>query len=917
MGGEETSPVRSGWLRPELTGVLRYAEESVLITDLAGTIVWVNPPAEAVYGSTREEITGQSIYKLLTPPDADRFRLLLGQIQQGNAIQSVEMRYLRKDGSAAELRLRLCPVLNEAGFVSGILCYATDLSTRNRAVRDERNASFLAAVVSSAEDAIISKDLNGTVMSWNPAAERIFGYTAAEMIGRPISLLIPANHPDEEPQILERIRSGERLEHYETQRRRKDGSIIDVTITISPIRDRLGRIIGASKIARETQRKRMDLAQRDQSLLAAIVSSADDAIISKDLNGIVRSWNQAAEKIFGYTAEEMIGEPITKIIPAAQLHEEPMIIERIRHGERIEHFESTRQRKNGSLVQVSLTISPIKDSMGRVIGASKIARDITQRKRWQQAEVAESFLGAIVESADDAIIGKDLDGIVTSWNRAAERLYGYSEKEIIGKPISILIPPDHPDEEPTILERIRRGERIEHYETSRIRKDGGVIHVSLTVSPIRDSLGRIIGASKIARDITESKQIEGREREVLRQAQEAKRQAEVAREQAENASQMKDEFLATVSHELRTPMTSILGWTRMLASGQLDADRQNKALNIIERNAKTQAQLIEDLLDISRIVSGKLRVDFRSIDLKAVVTAATEAVKPAAESKGIRIEFTFSSDISPIIGDADRLQQVVWNLLSNAIKFTPKGGSIRVELRRAGSQIELRVIDNGMGIAPEFVPHVFERFTQADNSITRSRGGLGMGLAIVKSLIEMHGGVVSASSEGQGQGAVFTVKLPISPLRQPMIPPRTAEQPRLQAELKQRDLLVGLKVLVVDDDLDACEFIRYVFDECGAIVETAHSAKEGLDVFDRWRPDILVSDIGMPGVDGYEFIKAIRQDRGSRVPAVALTALARIEDRVKALNSGFQMHVSKPIEPVELISIVGSLSGLVDRSQSL
>jgi CheY-like chemotaxis protein/nitrogen-specific signal transduction histidine kinase len=418
-------------------------------------------------------------------------------------------------------------------------------------------------------------------------------------------------------------------------------------------------------------------------------------------------------------------------------------------------------------------------------------------------------------------------------------------------------------------------------------------------------MGRILGASKIARNITEQKRAEAREREALRQAQDAK-------QVAEKASRAKDEFLATVSHELRTPMTAILGWSRMLMGGQISADAQQRAIEVIDRNARSQAQLIEDLLDISRIVAGRLRVEFKPVDMSAVIAAAVEAVRPTAEAKRIRIQTVLSAGAGPILGDSERLQQVVWNLLSNAIRFTPANGFVHIELQRVESQVELRVTDNGVGIKPEFLPHLFERFTQSDSSITRSTGGLGMGLAIVKSLVELHGGVVSASSPGEGRGAVFTVKLPISALRHD---PRQSPVPKpsLETVIETTQELVGMKILVVDDEADTAELLRFVFNECGAIVETAGSAAEALELFDAWQPDILVSDIGMPNIDGYELIRAIRLDRHSRIPAVALTAMARIDDRIKVLNAGYQMHVAKPVEPIELINIVSSLASLVTR----
>jgi PAS domain S-box-containing protein len=522
----------------------------------------------------------------------------------------------------------------------------------------------------------------------------------------------------------------------------------------------------------------------------------------------------------------------------------------------------------------------------------------------QKAELAESFLGSIVESAEDAIIGKNLNGTVVSWNPAAERLYGYTAAEIIGEPVTILIPPDHPNEEQRILERIRRGERIEHYETTRLRKDGSLVEVAQTLSPVKDTLGRVIGVSNITRDITEQKQLERRERDALRQAQEAKRQAE-------DASRAKDEFLATISHELRTPMTAILGGSHMLLDGNLDPERHRKAVETIDRNARSQAQLIEDLLDISRIVSGKLRIQFKSVELATIITASVDALQPPAQSKNIRIETVLSSNSGPILGDAERLQQVTWNLLSNAIKFTPRGGLVRIALHAIQSHIELRVSDNGVGIKPEFLSHIFEIFSQADSSTTRKRGGLGMGLAIVKSLVELHGGVVSAASAEENQGSMFTIQLPTN-----AVEPKRYEIPARKAHAASPPdaaALVGLKILTVDDEADTCELLRFILHGAGAIVQTANGAEDALKLLESWQPDILISDIAMPDIDGCELIRIIRQVKHSRIHVVALTAMARIDDRVKVLTAGYQMHIAKPVEPVELISIITSLVGLINN----
>jgi len=522
----------------------------------------------------------------------------------------------------------------------------------------------------------------------------------------------------------------------------------------------------------------------------------------------------------------------------------------------------------------------------------------------EQAELAQFYLSALVGSADDAIISKTLNGIVTSWNQGAEKIFGYRADEMIGQPVTKLIPSDHPNEEPRILERLRRGERIEHYETQRLRKDGRIIDVSITVSPIRNKDGAIIGASKIAREVTERKRVEARERDALRQA-------EIARAQAEQASQSKDEFLATLSHELRTPLTAILGWVRMLGTGKLDSQAQKKAIDVIERNVKAQAQLVEDLLDVSRIISGKFRVEVKSVQPSTVIDAALDALRPAADAKEIRLQIVADSAAGPVLGDFHRLQQAVWNLLSNAIKFTPKGGRVLVELARVSSHVEISVTDNGIGIRNDFLPYIFNRFSQADASPTRTYGGLGLGLAITKSIVELHGGSIAAASSGEGRGATFTMKLPLAASRRDR---RALSDPDLSlaTSLEGPIELVGLRILVVDDEIDTCDMLRFLFERCGAQVQTATSAKDAFGIVEVWNPDVLVSDIGMPEVDGYELIRRIRAQgsaRNTKLPAVALTALTRIDDRVKALAAGYQMHVAKPVEPVELLTVVASLAG--------
>jgi PAS domain S-box-containing protein len=393
-----------------------------------------------------------------------------------------------------------------------------------------------------------------------------------------------------------------------------------------------------------------------------------------------------------------------------------------------------------------------------------------------------------------------------------------------------------------------------------------------------------------------------------------------ARTEAERAGQMKDEFLATLGHELRTPLNAIVGWAQILRHNPSNAEEVVEGIEVIERNARAQTQIIEDLLDMSRIISGKVRLDVRNVDLPSVIGSAVATVRHAADARGVHLQMTLDPTGAVVHGDASRLQQIFWNLISNAVKFSPRGARVQIVLERVATHIEVRVVDTGEGIAPEFLPHVFERFRQADSSTTRRHGGLGLGLAIVKQLVELHGGSVSARSGGLGEGATFTVTLPVSAVNVEPGPKEPALEPPRRPHAAEMDenranplvTLGGLKVLVVDDEPDARAVVRRLLEDCEAVVVTAGSAAEAYETFRQERPQVLVSDIGMPGEDGYELVSRIRKldaAEGGRVPAIALTAYARSQDRAQALSAGFQSHISKPVDPSELIATVAGLAG--------
>jgi len=572
--------------------------------------------------------------------------------------------------------------------------------------------------------------------------------------------------------------------------------------------------------------------------------------------------------------------------------------------------------------------------------------EIAAHRAWQESEMSEqqpisaengpleeapgpevadrerALLAAIVASSEDAIVSKTLEGIVTSWNGAAERLFGFTASEMIGQSITRIIPQELQHEEVEILGKLRRGERIERYETIRVRKDGQRLEISLTISPMRDSNGRIFGAAKIAHDITArrhaERQLQNREMELAKLAAERELFLEserAARSTAERLSHMKDEFLATLSHELRTPINAIQGWATLLRERKNSPADHARGLETIERNARIQAQIVNDLLDMSRIISGKVQLEVQPLYLHEVINNSIDAVSQSAVAKNIRIQPMLDTGIGLVRGDPNRLQQVLWNLLSNAIKFTAKDGRVQVVLERVNSHVEICIEDTGIGIRPDFLPYVFDRFRQADSGTTRRHGGLGLGLSIVKNLVELHGGTVRVKSPGENQGSTFIVSLPISYVRG-SARETTARPGGFGDGVEAIELpeLRNIRVLIIDDEADGRTLVARILEDRGASPVCISSAEEALEALGREHFDVLLSDIGMPNMDGYQLIREVRRLDKSRtkpIPAIAITAYARPEDRQRSLLAGFHMHLSKPIEPRELIA---SIAGLLHLS---
>ena len=729
-----------------------------------------------------------------------------------------------------------------------------------------------------------------------------------------------AIHPEDREQVKQAIScvlSGEK-DTYELDCRllRADGCVRWISARGRAQRDASGAASHFPGVVIDiTDRKRAEEgADKIRSLLAEVVASSDDAIITKTLDGIITSWNRGAQRMFGYVADEVIGQPVTLLIPPDHLDEEPSILQRLRRGERIEHYETIRRRKDGTLLNVSLSVSPIRDMNGAIFGASKIARDVTHQKRAEQAiRASEMRFRLMADSAPVLIWMADTSKAFTWFNKAWLEFGNRTMEQELGFGWVQNI---HPDD----LDRFLRV-YSDHFEARTAfraeyryrRHDGEWRWLIDNAVPLYEGTDATFsGYIGSCVDITEFRQAAS-EREQLLVSERA------ARSEAERLGRMKDEFLATLSHELRTPLNAILGWATLLRRVKVGSDDYVKGVETIERNARVQTQIIADLLDMSRIISGKVQLDVQPVDLHEVISAALDGVRPSADAKQLRVRATLDAKVGRIRGDASRLQQVFWNLLTNAVKFTPAAGRIDIVLERVNSHVEVSVEDSGIGIKPEFLAFVFDRFRQADASITRRHGGLGLGLSIVKHLIELHGGTVRVKSAGEGQGSTFIVALPISVARASdggqHERPSFADVDLFSVGLPS---LEGVTVLVVDDEPDARVLVSRILEERGARTVKAQTGAEALKLLNTESVDILVSDIGMPDYDGYKFIQHIRTQEPRRIrgiPAIALTAYARADDRQRALLAGYQMHMAKPIEPRELIAGIASLLNVPYRLQ--
>jgi PAS domain S-box-containing protein len=617
--------------------------------------------------------------------------------------------------------------------------------------------------------------------------------------------------------------------------------------------------------------------RRERQMLDVTLRSIGDAVIVTDVAGRVTFLNVVAEQLTGWSMADAKDQPFENIFrivnerssnpvenPVAKVLETGGIVGLANH--------TVLLTRDGRRFPIDDSGAPVRLPSGELVGVVVVFRDVTERKR---AEHEHAWLAAIIDSSDDAIASKTLDGIVTSWNPAARRLFGYEPEEIVGKPITTIIPPELHAEEVEILARLRRGERIDHYETVRLAKDGRRIDISLTVSPIKDDDGEVIGASKIARDITDRKRTEHLLREANRQ---------------------KDEFLATLAHELRNPLAPICAAAELLKNAKSMAPELRAATAILERQARQMTHLVDDLLDVSRITSGRIRLHLEPLELAELLKAVVETYRQSAEMTRHQISLAAGGEAVYVSGDRTRLTQIFSNILHNAVKYTPPAGRIEISLRTQNRQAIVSIRDNGMGIPAEMLEHIFEPFAQLDRSYERADSGLGIGLTLAKKLVELHDGRIEARSAGRGKGTEFLIHLPAT---------EAAPAQRPSAPHRHSDAMISCRVLIADDNHDAAVSLSMLLQAMGHDTRVVHDGVEALEEAETFRPDVVLLDIGMPRLDGYETARRLAgRPWAAATQIVAVTGWGQETDRQRAKEAGFHRHLVKPVDLDALREII-------------
>ena len=1054
---------------------------ALCVTDRDGRIVRCNQSAVELWGRqpTSEDVARGPAAQVL---------------RTSRVVEGVALTIESGNGSTITTRVSAKPIADARGTTVAVLTTFVEYTADAEA---ELHRARLAAIVVSSDDAIVSKTLDGIIESWNIGAERVFGYTAEEAIGQHISLIIPHDRLDEEMDVLARLRRGEKIDHFDTVRRRKDGRLVDVSLTISPIRSSDGRIVGASKVARDVTERRLadEALARSRRRYQRIFDAAGVSIWDEDFTavraaldelraagvsnfalyfaehpdeveryiGLVRvvDVNETTLRMFGATDKHALLASLNTVFTPETRDIFVQELVALADGHTTFEAESVLRTLHGDRVDVLVSITfPMSGEPADSVLVT--LTDITLQKLAEQARRdSEATFHEMADTAPAMLWMSDSTGAWTFLSRQWYELTGQEPENALGLGWLNVLHPDDRDSAADAVFEATDQRRPFHFECRISPPDAEPRWTIIAGQPRLSIAGEFLGFVGSAIDITERRKAEeavidevhtretlsrvgaalaseldpdtliqsaidaataltfgqwgvffftvaddsgntyehhassGLPKQSFHGEQEAADRtqhrpailriddllnadpaeaAEVDRrwlpqdvlvrsylsvpvvsrtgdvrggvcfghtragvfrpkheqlasgiaawaalaldnaslyKEAQEANRAKDEFIATLSHELRTPLNAMLGWAHMLRANVLPPDTQRRALETLERNVRTQAQLVDDLLDVSRIVAGKLHIKGDEVDLTTVVTTAADTVRPATVAKGISFRVVVDPDRQVIVmGDADRIRQILWNLLTNAVKFTPKGGRVEIELRVTESGASVVVTDTGQGIRQDFLRHVFERFRQADSTASRKHGGLGLGLAIVRHLTEAHGGSVSAESQGEGLGATFTVHLPVRDVR---TSPQTGQAPEPRGTA-----LVGLRVLLVDDEADTREVLRVLLEVQGATVTTASSAGEALELLRRHPTDVLLADIGMPEQDGYALIEAIRALSTSEaiIPAIAVTAYVSSRDRARAFKAGYGWHVAKPVDPDQLIAVISAAARSHPSSQA-
>jgi PAS domain S-box-containing protein len=773
----------------------------------------------------------------------------------------------------------------------------------------QQQREWFQVTLSSIGDAVITTDVQAKITYLNPVAESMTGWTLAQARGEPLERVFNIVNEDTlqtvENPIGRVLQTGEivGLANH-TALIDKHGTVIAIEDSAAPIRDARGKISGAVMVFHDvTQRRRVETALRkSEERLRATFDQAAVGIVVADLNHRFVEANQRLCDILGYSLDELRRLTLMQITHPEDLAETQAQAGALLAGQLPQcAIEKRYVRKDGAAVWGRTTLTLLRAVSGEAQQFIGVIEDITNRRQTEQAlrdaraqaHEIRGNLAAIVQSSDDAIISKTLEGVISTWNYGAERMYGYTAEEVVGKSITVLIPPNHLDEEPPILEKLRRGERIDHYETVRRRKDGTLLNVSLTVSPIKDLDGTIVGASKIARDITQRKRAE----EALRQEIAFRERAEAALREADRR---KDEFLATLAHELRNPLAPIRQAALISKAPTATEAQKRWSSDVISRQVQHMSLLLEDLLDISRITRGRLELRTETVELAEIVHAAVEAARPSIDAKRHVFSIELPPDPVHFVADPLRLAQVLSNLLTNAAKYTDPEGQIRLRASCTAQTITISVVDSGVGLPSDALTKVFEMFSQVPSSRNHSEGGLGIGLALAKGLVELHEGEIEASSAGIGEGSEFIVRLPIR---------RTRVAWQKQTIHSTSAPPVSRRVLVADDNQDAAESLATLLRMDGHEVTVVYDGKQALAAFSTVQPEVALLDIGMPELNGYEVARKVRQGSlGRAVTLIAVTGWGQDKDKAQALAAGFNHHFTKPIAADRLCDLLRSES---------